>query len=760
MNELLAVRAKSRAAIASEANEFGHFEKQDGFEEEKVDLRHYWNVIAQFKWRILLLATMMTLLSTLIVFSMRPVYRSSATLLVEGKQNSLLSIQEVYSIDTSRTEYFQTQFEILKSQDLARKVIQQMRLAEHPEFKKSKPETEVKPFWQEWLAHLPALNNNQALSLEADKKNEIEDGLLEEFLARLTVKPRIKTQLVDVSFDASDPKLAQEVINNLGETFIDSGLEARMETTRKAAEWLSSRLQSLKQQLTDSENRLQDYLNKEHLVDLEGVMTLTGKEIESNNNRLAVARQQRLEAESVYNKIRSGSLDAELVTEMFEDHNIQDLKQKEAELASKLSDLSQHYGPEHPARIAAESELVTIRHLMKKQNAGIAASIKNRYEIAKTNEQAILASIETNKSQVQNIGRKQTRLSELQREAESNRHLYETFFNRFKEANEAAEISAANVRFIDRANEPRIPVKPNKKLVIVVTFVGMLFVGILLAFLIDYLDATIKSPDDVDKKLNKPFLGVVPFVKGQKDSPEAVAKMVLDEPRGTFAEAIRTVRTGLILSGLDSEHHVWMITSSYPGEGKSTTAMNLAESLAQLENNDQRVLLLEADLRRPILAKRFNLPPRSPGLSHVLAMNAKLDDCLYPIEGLQLDVLPAGMPPPNPLELLASKAFGKLLDELEQRYSMIIVDSPPVHAVSDAQLLAQHVRSVIYIVKADKTPVKAVLNGLKTLDRFGAPLAGIVLTQLDVEKTKRYGMGEYAGYYYYQSAYAAEKNDE
>ena len=754
------VRPRTRESMLYDAQPMFNQDSLDNFEEDTIDLRHYWRVIAQFKWRILLLAMTVTALVTLMVFNMDKIYQSTATLLVEGKQNKLLSIEEVYAMDTSRNEYFQTQFEILKSPDLVRRVIRQMKLADNPEFKAKDEETDEQPFWKQWLAGLPAISgDDDSQNTEAAQKaaDIAEERLVKDFLGRLTVKPRLKTQLVDVSFEARNPKLARDIVNELGETFIDAGLESRMDATRKAADWLSSRLQALKDKLAVSENNLQDFLSKENLVDLEGVLTLTGKEIEENSLRLATARQARIEAESTYNKIRAGG--GELVADVFLDPGVQALKAKEAEMTHKLSDLAQHYGPEHPNMIAARSELSSLQASLKKQIAVISSGIKNRYEIAKANEQAIIASVEGNKSQVQNIGRKQTRLRELQREVESNRSLYETFFTRFKEANEAAEISAANVRFIDRASQPLEPIKPKKKLIIGLTFVGMLFLGVLLAFLLDYLDATIKSPEDVSKKLDKPFLGVVPYLQSYQDKPEVLGKMTVDEPRSVFAESIRTIRTGLVLSGLDSDHHIWMVTSSFPGEGKSTLAMNMAESLAQLGGEGHRVLLIEADLRRPTLAKRFKLPPRAPGLSHVLALNAKLEECLYPVDGLALDILPAGMPPPNPLELLASKAFASLLDELEKRYSMILIDSPPVHAVSDAQMLAQHVRSVIYVVKADTTPVQAIQNGLKTVERFGAPLAGIVLTQLDVKKSKRYGYGDYDGYYYYQSAYADEQKD-
>jgi len=725
----------------------------DVFHEDEIDLREYGRVILKYKWKILRLSVFVALLAVLIVFNLRAVFRATGTVLVESQPARVVSIEEIYGIDSSRTEYLLTQFEILKSHDLARKVVEKLNLAEHPDFMPEKSTFN----WREWLPFdLPPLNDEPNDPGLADPL----EAVLKTFTESLKISPRRNTQLVDISFDSPDPKLAVEVVNALGEAYIESDLEARLDTVRKANTWLSSRMQGLREKLTESERKLQEFREKERLVDVQGVVTISAKEIERTTDKLVEARNTRAAAESAYNKVRAlgdkvaQNIDA--VPEIFQDPGIQDLKQKEAETSKRLSELAERYGPEHPSIAGARSELESIHRLLGQQTNSIARSIRNRYEVARSNESALAASIERNKEEIQGISRKQARLQELQREVEANRNLYDMFVTRYKETSEAGNLQTAIARFIDRATVPNEPAKPKRKLIVALAFLVSLVFGVGLALLRDRLDNFVRTPADIETKLQVPLLGTVPLLKGKgKNRDFSPAAAYLEGSHPGFSEAIRTIRTSVVLCSLDDPCKVILVTSTVPGEGKSTLAFNLAVSLGQME----RVLLIDADLRRPTQAKICNLGGTNRGLAYLLANPASQEECVMHHEATNIDVIPAGFVPPNPSELLSSRAFTGLVEEMTKKYDAVVIDSPPVQAVSDTQLLVRYVRSVIYVIEADKTPVPAARAGLKRLQRLGAPLSGAVVSKLDMEKVARYEKlySNYGYGYGYGEGYGPQK---
>lgn len=403
------------------------------------------------------------------------------------------------------------------------------------------------------------------------------------------------------------------------------------------------------------------------------------------------------------------------------------LTDRTMEARARVSELSQRYGPKHPKLIAAKAELARAQ-----------------------------AALNRSKSKIRLLGKQDVQIKTLQHEVDSTRTLYETILNRLKETDQASTLISAGARILDPAIEPLQPEKSKKKLIVVAAFVLTMAAGIGLILLLDALDSTIHSIKQVESKLGMPMLGLLPLLKFNSKKQSMADK--LDEMicgnHHQFNEAIRTIRTGIMLSAVDNPHKVILVSSSMPGEGKSTVAANLAITMGKLE----RVLLLDADLRRPTVGKHFGMNTKEKGLSELVSGAAGFKDCLERNEKYNIDVMHAGIIPPNPLELLSSNRFKAVLKSLENHYDRIIIDSTPVQAVSDALVLSQYARGVVYVVKADATPDRVIKNCLKRLREVDAPMIGVVLNQVDIKKSARHGYEDYEGYYdHYGYSAAGEK---
>jgi capsular exopolysaccharide synthesis family protein len=409
---------------------------------------------------------------------------------------------------------------------------------------------------------------------------------------------------------------------------------------------------------------------------------------------------------------RAGLIDVKGVSTLTE-KEVDKLTSQFVAARSKYTELSKRYGSKHPKLVAARSELRTAETLLAKS-----------------------------KSKIQTIGRKTVKLRELQRQVDSDRQLYDTFLARLKEASQAIDIQTVNVRISDYAVVPRSPFKPDRDKIIMLAFFASIMLGMMLAFLYEALDKTFKSTTDLERRLGIPILGLLPKVRESKKHSGSHAITMLDPAHTAFAEAVLTIRTGLVLSSLDNPHTIILVTSSVPGEGKTTVAINLAVAMAKME----KVLLIGADLRRPSLNKPLGLDDDEPGLTDVVAGTADFQSCIHHFENAGIDVLPCGQLPPDPLELISSERFGKMIEILGKHYDRIVIDSPPVQAVSDALVLSKYAKTVVYVVAADSTHEKMVQNGVKRLQQHGAPIAGIVLNKFNVEKSIKYGY-EDGGYY-------------
>jgi succinoglycan biosynthesis transport protein ExoP len=708
--------------------------------EQTPEFVELWRAVMLRKWPILALGLLAGAVAWFVVQQMRPVYQSTATVLLEAAPTKVVSqIEDVVSGVSANREHFQTQAEVMKGRDIALRVVSKLNLTQHPEFD---PRQQVHPAWRTWIEeNLPALGELVWSAKPTLDEAGIQQAVLREYAKRLSVEPVRQSQLVRVRFEANDTALAAAVANAIGDAYIAQDRENRVAVTAGAGGWIKERLGELKSKLDASERALQAYRDKEGLLDSKTtVLSGTGRQLDELTNRLVEASVRRSMAEEAYKQVRAADGgNFESVPAVVRSPSVQNAKAIENELGKKLAEVSQRYGPDHPRNVAAAAELQTAKVNTQREIRTIVDSVVKEYQAAVATEKNLESQIRDSKGSIQQLNRKEIQLSSLEREAATNRQIYETFLTRHGETTATRDAQQANARVIDRAVPALTPIRPVKLPTVGLSLAGGLLVGTLAAILLSRLNNSVKTTSDVESKLRQPFLAALPVI-GMLQRKSA-GRMVLEYPQELFAEGVRTAGTGIMLSVLDSPRKIIAVTSSVPGEGKSTFSINFGLSQA----NSRKTLLVEADLRKPSIGKALGLSTDGRGLSEVLSGSATLDEALIQVEGSSLVVLLAGRVPPNPLDLLSSLRFQSLLLELLETYEMVVVDCPPVQLVSDALVIARQATGLVYVVKANETPVPLVRIGLKRAGEAGVKILGVVLNQHDYKKAERY-YGESYGY--------------
>lgn len=712
-----------------------------------IDFAQYWNTVKRYLWRILGLAFFLTILVALLVLSITPRYIATASLLIEAEQANVLSIEEVYGLDSSRKEYFETQFEILRSRQIATKVARELTLYDNP------------------LFNVDLLQQNKSgLSNTLDSLKgllpflpQAEDGILSEeqafnrrlnyavlqLMNNVTIKPLKNTQVVEISFESEDAQLAAQIANTFADVYIESYLEAKLDMTSKATSWLNESLQGLRLKLNEAEKNLSDFYEREQLVDIDGVVGLASEQLQQLSDQLIEAQVLLQRTRSIYEQVNQAGAGIEELSslpEVLNHPSIQSIKREEVVAQSKVSELREVYGPKHPKMIAANAELNSIQQSIQKQVAVLISGINTEYRSAQSKVQKLTQDVEQAKAEFRKLSSLENQRKGLQREVDTNQQLYNSFFTRLKETDQLGGFESANARVLDAAVAPTQAAKPKKALIIVAAFVLSMGFGVFLALALEALNAGIRSVDDVERKLGQRMLGIIPW-QAHKKSENLALRHFFDKQHHMFSEAVRTLRTSLQLLNLDKPSQTILVTSSVPKEGKSTVSINLAFAIGQLN----KVLLLDTDLRRPTLAKQFDLPGFQPGLANLIAGTHSLDECIVTDEQSGVDLICSGSVPPNPQELLASDQFKELMSALKTMYDYIIVDSAPTQAVSDAVVVSKLCDSVVYVVRADSTSHKVINTGLSRFLQIGNRVDGVVLNQVDLKKAKK--TGEYSGFY-------------
>ncbi|MBX2808507.1 MAG: polysaccharide biosynthesis tyrosine autokinase [Cellvibrionaceae bacterium] len=713
---------------------------------EGLDFNHYLRLLWHNKWKILLCMMVFTGLAIAFVKPLKSVYQADATVLIEIGGPSLLGLPGE-SAGYQGREYLATQFEIVRSRALMEKVIERLNLVRHPEYDFRQHEKK-----KSWLSFIKKQEEQPQLSDDA-MDVVIRRHILNIFERTLRTYPVFGTHLLRIQFQSHDPELAANVVNAMADIYIESYLEAKLDSTQKATAWLSGRLTELRKNLQISEEKLQQYRENEQLVDVQGVRTLDAAELAQLREDFVDARQSRINAQSIYDQVSNvANLSARellAIPAIFNNAVVQRLVEAKAATDREVAQLRNRYGPRHPAMVAAVSEQQQAQVNLQQRLSSVTRGIRATYEAALATERSIEQQIDSTRLRLQDVSRKEVRLRELEREVETNRQLYDLFLSRGKETDERGRLEEPPARIIDPAIVPHNPVGPDKKKYIIAAMAMSIALSVGLLILLDLLDSTIRTTDDIESRLKMPMLGFLPLIKMKKNR-NSLRIFNEQHDQHSFSESVRSIRTSLVLSSIENPYKVILVTSSVPDEGKSTVSVNLAEAMGQME----KVLLLECDLRKPSLAKGLGISTAAVGLSNALQGQAKLSDCIVQVPGSQIDIMPAGAVPQNPLELLGSRTFKQALNELKPRYDRIIVDSAPVHLVSDAQILSSQVDALVYVVRSNVTSASVASKGIKMLQQVNAPLTGVVLNQVDVKKSMQYDSfyGVYAQNYSYADA--------
>lgn len=746
------------STVAQDAREIPNDKFVDSTEDDVIDLREYTKILRKHRWAILLTTAVLTAISAYIVTGMTPIYRATSTLLIETQQTMPMNFDELIGIDTGNKEYYQTQFEVLKSRKLAKRVIEEMGLYTHPEL--HNPNDSL-------LAQGSADNTqpNDSGTTVTTEYNFLDDTLeleaepierqmaVNRFLKKLSVLPVKNTKLVRISFESSDPVLSARVANKIADTYIVSYLDSRMEMGEKATSWLGERLTGLKLKLEESQHKLLSYKEANGLIDIGGsVGSLSEQEIGIITGKLLDAEARMAQTKIMFDDVNTtkqkGPIALLGLPAIDSNEMVRRFKINRQEAQFNLDELSNRYGTKHPKVIDATSRLTTAQSNLNSQIYNIVDTIEKDYLIAEQTVASLEATLSAGKQEIQQVGRSQVELLHLEREVELNQKMYDTFYTRIREVDEAEDMSTTNAQISEYAEAPLSPIKPRKALIVLLTLLLSLATAIAAAILGESMNDTITSTEDVEKTLKLRMLGIIPTVTKKmlkRNGHTALVPGSISDGKESFEESIRTIRTSVCLEEVEDPNQIIMVTSALPGEGKSTLASHLAYSLSQVES----VLLIECDLRRPSLHKAFDFE-NSTGLAQLLNGEAKFVDAIKLNAIENLDVIPAGHIPKNPLELLGSSKFSHLVEQMKKRYDRIVIDSAPVQAVSDALILGQFADAVLYAVKANSTPMNISARGVKRLTEAGINMAGAVVTQVNIKKISQYGGDlDYQGYYDY-----------
>jgi capsular exopolysaccharide synthesis family protein len=743
-------------------------------EEEGLDLWSCWGVLKKRKWHIATVFFAVVLPVAFYTFTQPPIYTAETTLLIEQKAPQVINIQQVLSdslsLGTDKHDYYKTQYELLKSRSLAAQVIREQELEENSLFTQVESKglvaelwTRVKgwfkePQWVRGILGRPSFSRTKEANSPSriDSPFGVDPGLINDYIDdMLDVGPLGETRLVQIAFSSSDPKLSARLANAHAQAYIRQGLKLRSQATEEAQRFLEEKLAELKERVEKSEDALNQYRRIKGIISLDDKENLVVDRLADLNKRLTEAEAERIALEAQVRLVQKRSYDSLPV--VLDNTLIRTLSDHLARLKGDYASLSIQFKSGYPRVAQLEAQVEETQRRLEREIQKVVKGIESAYLAAEAKEKKLMATVEKQKNAALSLKDASVEYAILAREVNTNRQLYDSVLQRMKEMGVAAEIRSSNVFVIDEAAPPHKPSGPKMRLHLILgAFVGLMG-GVGLAFFFEYLDNTLKTPEEVERYLHLPNLSEVPnFSRFDLCAyvPQALfgtlsqtvrpplykRELVLSyHPFSLIAEMYRMLHAAILLSQAEEPPKVILFTSGMHGEGKTTTVVNTAITFAQM---GAKVLVIDADLRHSSCYKMLEMKD-GLGLVELLTKQRELTEVIKPTPLGNLFLISGGSIPPNPTALVGSRRMYEILTLLREDYDYIFVDSPPVGLTTDAVLLSAMADGVVLVVNGQETPKQIVREACSRLSYARAKILGVVLNRGTMQSVG------YNPYFYY-----------
>jgi capsular exopolysaccharide synthesis family protein len=699
-------------------------------------------------------------LGALITFQLTPKYKAEAVLILDSRKQQVSNIQDVVSGLSTDNTAFRSELDVLESRPLAAKVIDKLNLMSDPEFNPAldPPMSLIGPlfFWMSeesqrgidaWLRAVFSSSDPNAGKTKQQIEQDARTLVIDTYLRKLQVQTDGRSLTMKVSVQSTRPDFAAKIVNTHGDLYLVDQLESKFEATKRANTWLTERVADLKEQVRKAERAIEEYKGRTEIVSNDRGSTVVTQQLAELNSQLVLARTDRNQAEARLKQIRAllqSQANIDAIPEVLQSNTIQQLRSQESQLVQNEAQAASRYRDTHPTLINVRAQLRDIRTQIRHEIQKIVTSLQQSVEISQNKERSLQVAVDSLSKKVSGISLAEVHLHELEREADASRTLFQNFLGRFKETSAGPSVDTSDARVVSPADPPLKAHFPNK----LIFLPGALVFGILVAFgltaLLEMTDNGFRTADQVESASGVQGLGMLPNLPLKVLSGLPPGEFVVKKPLSSYAEAVRSIRTALLYSNVDDPPKVMLVTSSVPAEGKTLLSVSLARSSAM---SGTKTLLLDADFRRPAVPSTLGVDKVEATVADYVAGKTDLDSIIRTDEASGLDYIAAPSGMTNPLDLLGSRQFATILNTLRERYEAVFIDSPPILAVADPLALARLADTVIFTIRWEKTPQAVVLGALKALRGTGAPIAGTVISRVNVRKHVRYGYGD-RGYYY------------